>query len=60
MIETINDCEVLIAGGMGAGAEQNLRRRGIHPILTEVMSIDDAVKAYIQGRLEDHPERIHL
>ncbi len=60
MIESINDCEVLVVGGMGAGARQSLQTSGIHSILTDVLSIDDAVKAYIEGRLEDHAERIHL
>jgi len=59
MIEAISDCEALVAGGMGAGARESLEARGIHPILTDVVSIDDAVKAYVEGRLEDHAERIH-
>jgi predicted Fe-Mo cluster-binding NifX family protein len=59
MIEAITDCEVLIAGGMGLGAHQNLQARGIRPVLTDLISIDDAVNAYVEGRLEDHAERIH-
>ena len=59
MIEAINDCEALVAGGMGAGARESIKARGIRPILTGVVSIDDAVKAYVEGRLEDHVERIH-
>jgi predicted Fe-Mo cluster-binding NifX family protein len=59
MIEAINDCEVLVAGGMGAGARESLKARGFRPILTDVLSIDDVVKAYVEGRLEDHVERIH-
>ena len=59
MIEAINDCEVLVAGGMGAGARESLQARGILPILTNVVSIDEAVKSHIEGCLEDHTERIH-
>ena len=59
MIEAINDCEVLVAGGMGAGARESIKACGIRPILTDVLSISDVVKAYVEGRLEDHVERIH-
>ncbi|MGA8905956.1 MAG: NifB/NifX family molybdenum-iron cluster-binding protein [Candidatus Bathyarchaeia archaeon] len=59
MIEAINDCEAIVAGGMGSGARESLQARGIRPILTDIMSLDDAVKAYVEGRLEDHAERIH-
>jgi predicted Fe-Mo cluster-binding NifX family protein len=59
MLEAIKDCDVLVARGMGAGAYEHLRAAGILPILTEIASIDDAVRAYIDGRLTDHPERLH-
>jgi predicted Fe-Mo cluster-binding NifX family protein len=59
MIEAITDCEALVAGGMGAGARESLQASGFRPILTNIVSIDDAVKAYIERRLEDHAERIH-
>jgi predicted Fe-Mo cluster-binding NifX family protein len=60
MIEAINDCEVLVAGGMGAGARESIRAHGIRPILTNITSIEDAVNAYVGGRLEDHSERVHM
>lgn len=53
MIEPIADCEVLIAGGMGGGAMQSLLSSNIRPILTDIKSVDDAVKAYVDGRLEN-------
>jgi predicted Fe-Mo cluster-binding NifX family protein len=59
MIDAVKDCEVLVAGGMGAGALESIRARGIRPMLTNVMSINDAVSAYVEGRLEDHSERVH-
>ncbi|MGB9776357.1 MAG: NifB/NifX family molybdenum-iron cluster-binding protein [Anaerolineae bacterium] len=59
MIQTIADCDVLLARGMGVGAYESLRRAGIRPILTDIARIDDAVQAYLEGRLEDHPERLH-
>ncbi len=59
MIDPIADCEVLIAGGMGGGAMQSLLSRNIRPVMTDIRSIDDAVKAFIDGRLENRAERIH-
>ena len=59
MIEPIADCEALIAGGMGGGAMQSLLSSNIRPILTDIQSVDDAVKAYVEGRLENLAERVH-
>jgi len=59
MIEPIADCEVLIAGGMGGGAYEAIRSQGIRPVLTDVKSIDDAVRAFVEGKLVDRRERIH-
>ena len=59
MLETIRDCEVLIARGMGAGAYESMRQAGIRPFVTDVEDIDEAVHTYLDGRLVDHPERLH-
>jgi predicted Fe-Mo cluster-binding NifX family protein len=59
MLETIRDCQVLLARGMGQGAHDNLTRSGIQPILTDIHEIEQAIKAYIDGQLADHPERLH-
>ncbi len=59
MIAAIADCDVLLARGMGAGAYESIRQAGIRPVLTDIARIDDAVQAYLKGRLEDHPERLH-
>jgi predicted Fe-Mo cluster-binding NifX family protein len=59
MIDPISDCDVLLAGGMGQGAYNSLTMAGIHPILTDILEIDLAVKAYIDGTLIDHPEWLH-
>jgi predicted Fe-Mo cluster-binding NifX family protein len=60
MMQPISDCEVLIAGGMGGGAAQSLLSRNIRPVMTEIKSIDEAVRALVDGRLNNHPERIHM
>jgi predicted Fe-Mo cluster-binding NifX family protein len=59
MAASIADCQVLLARGMGAGAYQSLERAGIRPILTDISSIEDAVEAYLAGRIVDHTERLH-
>jgi predicted Fe-Mo cluster-binding NifX family protein len=59
MFEAIPDCQMLLARGMGQGAYQGLQQRGIRPILTEILDIDTAVQAVIDGTIEDHPERLH-
>lgn len=58
MAAAIADCQVLLARGMGAGAYENMKEAGIQPILTDIPKIDDAVRAYLEGKLVDHPERL--
>jgi predicted Fe-Mo cluster-binding NifX family protein len=59
MAATINDCEALLCRGMGQGAYQNIQERGIRPILTDIASIDEAVQAYLEGRIVDRVDRLH-
>jgi predicted Fe-Mo cluster-binding NifX family protein len=59
MIDTISDCQVIFAGGMGWGAQESLKNRGIDVIMTDTESIDEAVKLYIQGKLTNRVERLH-
>lgn len=59
MFETIPDCQILLARGMGQGAYQGLSQIGIRPIITDIAEIDAAVQAYIDGSIEDHLERLH-
>jgi predicted Fe-Mo cluster-binding NifX family protein len=59
MMETISDCQVLLAGGMGWGAYDSLKSRNIEPIVTDITSIDEAVKLYLVGKLPNLMERLH-
>ncbi len=59
MAEAIADCEALLCGGMGAGAYESMRQRGIRPVVTDLSSIDEAVRAYVQGQLVDRVDRLH-
>ena len=59
MFATINDCQVLLARGMGQGAHNGLQQMGIQPIITDIPEIEKAVKAVIDESIEDHPDRLH-
>ncbi|MBA7561208.1 MAG: dinitrogenase iron-molybdenum cofactor biosynthesis protein [Dehalococcoidia bacterium] len=59
MAEPIADCKVLIAGGMGWGAYENLTSRGIETIVTDIKTIDEAVKLYLEGKLLNLQQRLH-
>lgn len=59
MAETIKDCQILLAGGMGTGAYQNMLQLNIKPIVTDIKNIDDAVQAVINGSIKNHIEKLH-
>jgi predicted Fe-Mo cluster-binding NifX family protein len=59
MSQPISDCQVLIAGGMGMGAFQSIKSYNIEPIITDVRSVDEAVKLYIQRKLPNLLGKLH-
>jgi predicted Fe-Mo cluster-binding NifX family protein len=59
MMETIADCQVLLARGMGQGAHYSLKERGIHPVLTDIQDMGEAVEAYLTGKLIENLGRLH-
>lgn len=59
MAEVIADCQVLLCGGMGAGAYEGLRALKLQPLLTEISDIDEAVQAYLDGKLVDRTDLLH-
>lgn len=59
MIGAIHDCQVLLARGMGMGAHQSLAASGIRPIITDIVSINEALRKFISGELTNHPEKLH-
>ena len=40
-------------------AYESMRAANIRPIITDIAKIDDAVGAYLNGKLVDHVERLH-
>lgn len=59
MAVAITDCQFLVVGGMGAGAYESMKRAGIRPLVTDLHTIDDALKAHLDGNLQDHTEYLH-
>ncbi len=59
MAQAIADCNALLCGGMGMGAYESMRRLNIQPIVTDLRDIEEAVQAFIDGKLVDHTELLH-
>jgi predicted Fe-Mo cluster-binding NifX family protein len=59
MAAAIADTEVLLCGGMGAGAYESMKQANIRPIVTDMENIEEAVQSYLAGSLEDHIEKLH-
>jgi predicted Fe-Mo cluster-binding NifX family protein len=59
MAVAIKDCEVLLCRGMGAGAYESMKQAGIRPIVTDISGIDEAVQAYLEGKIVDRTDRLH-
>jgi predicted Fe-Mo cluster-binding NifX family protein len=59
MADPIADCQVLLGGGMGMGAYENLRARGLEVIITDVSDIEQAVRLYLEGKLPNLSQRLH-
>ncbi len=59
MMETIADCQILIAGGMGWGAYENLESLNITPLLTDIESVDEAVHLCLEGKLTNQEKLLH-
>ena len=59
MFATINDCQIVLARGMGQGAYNGLQQIGIEPILTDIRDIESAVQAVVDGSIENNLKRLH-
>lgn len=59
MIAPIRDCQVVLSRGMGWGAYERLKAHDITPIITDIADIEEAVRAYLDGTIIDHKERLH-
>lgn len=59
MAGAIQDCEILLARGMGQGAHNSLRENNIKPVLTDIQDIREAVDDFLAGKLIENLSRVH-
>ncbi|MBN1376401.1 MAG: NifB/NifX family molybdenum-iron cluster-binding protein [Dehalococcoidia bacterium] len=59
MAETIKDWQVLIGGGMGKRAYESMQSYNIEPVVPDVVSVEEAVKFYAEGKLPNLMYRLH-
>ena len=51
IFEPIEDCDLLIAAGMGEGARKHAAELGVKILLTKIRDVDQALAAYKKGTL---------
>lgn len=56
----INDCDVLVCGGMRRDNYENLEALRIDPILTDIRTVGLALRTYLGGNLINQAWRLHL
>ncbi len=59
MAEGLEDCDYVISRGMGYGIYNHLETANITPIVTEIKEIEEAIKALIEGTIDNHPDKLH-
>jgi predicted Fe-Mo cluster-binding NifX family protein len=59
MIASIQDCDAIIVRGMGRGAYLAMEQANIRPFVTHFADAEQAVRAYLDGTLTDHTEKLH-
>ena len=57
ILAALQDCEVVIARGMGRRIYDDLREAKIEAIITDIPDVDEAIKTYLSGTLVDNPEK---
>jgi predicted Fe-Mo cluster-binding NifX family protein len=59
MAKAIKDCDVLLSGGMGWGAFESMKQAGIKTVVTDIVSIEEAVQAYLDGTIVERADLLH-
>lgn len=54
MVAAIQDCDMLVARGMGMGARVSMDQAGIETLLVDLSTIDQAMQALLEGRIAAH------
>ena len=56
---SLDNVQVLIAGGMGTGLAQRLQQKNIQALITKETNPDQAVKDFLNGTLKTEPFEPH-
>jgi predicted Fe-Mo cluster-binding NifX family protein len=59
LAQAITDCQALLCRGMGMVAYESMKAAGIRPVVTDIVSIDEAVMAYVNGTIVDNTDLLH-
>ncbi len=59
LVDTVRDCDVVIAGGMGLPVQDRLEEAEINVVLTDTRVIDEAIEMYAFGTLVHDASRAH-
>jgi len=59
IVGALDDCEALIANGIGAPLAKRIRSEGIQIVLTRTRTIDAALGGYLDGTIRHDPILAH-
>lgn len=57
IIEGLKDCNTLICSAAGPGLVYDLQNNGIEVVITDEINAEDAVNLYLEGKLNNYPDR---
>ena len=58
-LAAMQDCNVMVVRGIGSPAVAQAQSMGMEVFLTQETSVDAALAAYLAGKLDNDPRRIH-
>jgi predicted Fe-Mo cluster-binding NifX family protein len=56
ILQALGDCQVVISRGMGRRIHDDLIRTGISVFVTDTETVEEAVRAYLDGTLSHRPD----
>ena len=59
MMGAIEDCDVVVCGGMGMGAFQSITSLGKDVFMTNTSDINNALREYLAGELQNMSDLVH-
>lgn len=59
MLSNVGDCEAVISRGMGRPMYEAIKAAGMKVFITRIQYADEAVRALVDGTLDNHFELLH-